>query len=62
MNQEKTYTIPESVLNGMLNVLASLPYNQVAPVMAAVNKVIAPQVGKAGKLPKPDPELSDIQG
>ena len=46
MNQEeiKTFSIPETVLNGVINVLASLPYGQVAPVMAELNKVIAPQM------------------
>ena len=46
MNQEeiKTFSIPETVLNDVIKVLASLPYAQVAPIMAELNKVIAPQL------------------
>ena len=47
MNAEvKNFTIPEAVLNKVVNVLASLPYAQVAPVMAELNKVIAPQLNQ----------------
>jgi hypothetical protein len=45
MNAEaKIFTIPQTVLDKVVNILASLPYGQVAPVMAELNKVIAPQI------------------
>ena len=52
--QTKIFKIPETVLNGIVNVLAALPYRDIAPVMAELNKVIAPQMDqgahdKAGK-------------
>ena len=41
--KEKIYQIFETVLNGMINVLAALPYRDIAPVMAEIHKVIGPQ-------------------
>ena len=41
--QTKNYQIPETVLNGIINVLAALPYRDIAPVMAEIHKVIGPQ-------------------
>ena len=38
--KEKIYQISESVLNGVVNVLAALPYRHIAPVMAEIHKVI----------------------
>ena len=47
MEQEKIFQIPEKVLNGIVNVLGSLPYSQVAPIMKEISDVIAPQVQPA---------------
>jgi hypothetical protein len=43
MPQEKMFMVPESVMNGMAQIINSLPYGQVAPLAQALGKILAEQ-------------------